>query len=183
MDTKEYEEKMKQVIEHLGNELKKLRTGRANAAMLDGVMITAYGTQMPLLQVATISVPEPQLLQISPFDPSNIQAIANAIRNNQSLGLNPVDDGRVVRVPIPPLTEERRKELVKQIGEKVEEAMIALRNIRHDALKDAETAKKDKSISEDDYKRIEKQVDESMNQQRQAADSLAKNKEADILKI
>lgn len=183
MDTKEYEEKMKQAIDHLGNELKKLRTGRANAAMLDGIMVTAYGTQMPLLQVATISVPEPQLLQISPFDPSNIQAIANAIRNNQSLGLNPVDDGRVVRVPIPPLTEERRKELVKQIGEKVEEAMIALRNIRHDALKEAETAKKDKTISEDDYKRTEKQVDESMNQQRQAADNLAKVKEADILKI
>ena len=183
MDTKQYEEKMKQAVAHLGDELKRLRTGRANAAMLDGVMVEAYGAQMPLIQVASISTPEAQLLQISPFDPNNIQAIASAIRNNPSLGLNPTDDGRVVRVPIPALTEERRRELVKQIGEKVEEAMIAMRNIRHDALKAADTAKKDKTISEDDYKRIEKQVDEAMNQQKQAADQLAKTKETDIMTV
>jgi ribosome recycling factor len=183
MDTKQYEDKMAQAVEHFGDSLKKLRTGRASAAMLDGVMVEAYGTQMPLIQVASISTPEAQLLQISPFDPSTIQAIANAIRNNPSLGLNPTDDGRVVRVPIPSLTEERRRELAKQIGEKTEECMIALRNIRHDALKAADTAKKDKSIGEDDYKRIEKQVDEAMNRYRQSADQLAKSKEADIMKV
>jgi ribosome recycling factor len=102
------QKKFDAAVEHFRDELKKLRTGRANAGMLDGVIVEAYGAQMPLIQVASISTPEPQLLQINPFDPNNIQAIAAAIRNNQSLGLNPTDDGRVVRVPIPPLTEPRR---------------------------------------------------------------------------
>ncbi|HEY1835312.1 MAG TPA: ribosome recycling factor [Candidatus Saccharimonadales bacterium] len=170
-------------VEHLQNELKKLRTGRASASMLDGVMVEAYGTQMPLNQAATLSAPEAQLLQISPFDPNNLQAIVTAIRNNQSLGLNPTDDGRVVRVQIPPLTEERRRELAKQIGEKVEDCMIAMRNARHDALKSADNAKKDKSMSEDDVKRVEKQIDELMSQQKQAADQLAKAKEKELLTI
>ena len=175
--------KLSSAVEHLQNELKKVRTGRANAGMLDGVTVDAYGSQMPLNQVATIATPDAQLLQITPFDPNNLQAIAAAIRNNQSLGLNPADDGRVVRVPIPPLTEERRRDLVKQIGEKVEESMIAMRNVRHDLLKSADTAKKDKSISEDDVKRIEKQIDDLMTQQKQAVDQLAKAKEAELMTI
>jgi ribosome recycling factor len=170
-------------VEHLQNELKKLRTGRAQPSMLDGVMVEAYGTQMPLNQAATIIAPEAQLLQITPFDPNNLQAIAAAIRNNQTLGLNPTDDGRVVRVPIPPLTEERRRELAKQIGEKVEECMIAARNARHEALKSAENGKKDKSLSEDDVKRVEKQIDELMSQQKQAVDQLAKAKEAELMTV
>lgn len=176
-------QKLSGAVEHLQNELKKIRTGRANAGMLDSVTVDAYGSQMPLNQVATIATPDAQLLQITPFDPNNLQAIAAAIRNNQSLGLNPADDGRVVRVPIPPLTEERRRDLVKQIGEKVEESMIAMRNIRHDLLKSADAAKKDKSISEDDVKRIEKQVDDLMTQQKQAVDQLAKAKEAELMTI
>jgi ribosome recycling factor len=151
--------------------------------MLDSVMVEAYGSPMPLNQVATVATPDAQLLQITPFDPNNLQAIAAAIRNNQSLGLNPADDGRVVRVPIPPLTEERRRDLVKQIGEKVEECMIAMRNVRHELLKAADSAKKDKSISEDDAKRVEKQIDDSMAQQRQAVDQLAKAKEAELMTI
>src|SRR3569623_3566150 len=103
--------KFGQAVEHFTDGLKSLRTGRANPAMLEGVTVEAYGTAMPLIQTATISVPEPQLLQITPFDPNNLQAIATAIRNNQALGLNPTDDGRVVRVPVPPLNEERRREL------------------------------------------------------------------------
>lgn len=175
--------KMQTATEHFQNELKRLRTGRAHASMLDGVMIEAYGAQMPLIQVASIATPEPQLLQITPFDPGNLQAIANAIRNNQSLGLNPTDDGRVVRVPIPPLNEERRRELVKQVGEKVEECMIAMRAARHDAFKVADAAKKDKTMSEDDVKRTEKQIDELMSLQRQAVDQLAKAKETDIMTV
>lgn len=170
-------------VEHLQSELKKLRTGRAHPSMVDGVTVEAYGTQMPLNQTATITAPEAQLLQITPFDPNNLQAIAAAIRNNQSLGLNPTDDGRVVRVPIPPLTEERRRELAKQIGEKVEECMISLRNARHDALKTADNAKKDKLMSEDDVKRIEKQVDELMSQQKQTIDKLAKDKEQELMTV
>lgn len=170
-------------VEHLQNELKKLRTGRAHPSMLDGVMVEAYGQQMPLNQTATIVAPESQLLQITPFDPNNLQAIATAIRNNQSLGLNPTDDGRVVRVPIPPLTEERRRELAKQIGEKVEDCMISMRNARHDALRAADSAKKGKSMSEDDVKRVEKQIDELMLQQKQTIDKLAKDKEQELLTI
>lgn len=170
-------------VEHLQGELKKLRTGRAQPSMLDGVMVEAYGTQMPLNQTATITAPEGQLLQITPFDPNNLQAIAAAIRNNQSLGLNPTDDGRVVRVPIPPLTEERRRELTKQIGEKVEDCMIAMRNVRHDALKSADAGKKDKSLTEDDAKRVEKQIDELMAQQKQAVDQLSKVKEAELMTV
>ncbi len=176
-------QKLAGIVEHLQNELKKLRTGRAHASMLDGVSVEVYGTQMPLVQVATVATPDAQLLQITPFDPNSLQAIVAAIRNNQSLGLNPSDDGRVVRVPIPPLTEERRRDLVKQIGEKVEECMIAMRNVRHDLLKAADNAKKDKSISEDDVKRIEKQIDDLMSQQRQAVDQLAKTKEAELMTI
>lgn len=168
---------------HLQNELKKLRTGRAQPSMVESVMVEVYGTQLPLNQAATVIAPEAQLLQITPFDPNNLQAIANAIRNNQSLGLNPTDDGRVIRVPIPALTEERRRELVKQIGEKVEDAMISMRNVRHEALKAADSAKKDKSLSEDDVKRVEKQIDELLNQRKQAIDQLAKAKEQELMTV
>src|SRR6185369_13085045 len=106
---------------HFSEELKKVRTGRASAAMLDGVMVTAYGVPTPLNQVANITAPEAQLIQITPFDPSNLAAISTAIRDNPTLGMNPMDDGRVVRVPVPPLNEERRREIVKQLGTKVED--------------------------------------------------------------
>lgn len=175
--------KMAAAVDHFRDELKKLRTGRASASMLDGVMVEAYGTQMPLIQVATLSTPEAQLLQISPFDPNNIQAIAAAIRNNQSLGLNPTDDGRVVRVPIPPLTEDRRRDIVKQVGQKQEDCMIVLRNVRRDALDVADRAKKDKELSEDDVKRVEKQVDEALSKARTDAEAAAKAKEQEIMTV
>lgn len=175
--------KMTVGVEHFREELKKLRTGRASASMLDGVIVEAYGTQMPLNQVATISTPESQLLQISPFDPNNIQAIAAAIRNNQSLGLNPTDDGRVVRVPIPALTEDRRRDIVKQVGQKQEDCMIVLRNVRREALDVADRAKKDKQISEDDFKRVEKQVDDILNKSRMDAEAASKAKEQEIMTV
>jgi ribosome recycling factor len=176
-------QKMQSAVEHFQEELKKVRTGRAHASMLDGVVVTAYGSPMPLIQVATVSAPEAQLLQITPFDPGNLQAIASAIRDNPNLGLNPSDDGRVVRVPIPALTEERRREYVKMLGGKIEDCMIAMRNVRHDALKEADQAKKDKAMGEDDYKRLEKQIDDLMAAQKLAVDQLAKAKEADIMTV
>jgi len=183
MDTTQYEEKMKQATAHFSEELKKVRTGRASASMLDGVMVTAYGTQMPLNQVANVTAPEAQLIQITPFDPNNIQAIAGAIRDNPTLGLNPSDDGRVVRVPIPPLTEERRREYVKSLGGKVEDCMVALRNVRHDAMDAIASAKKDKQVGEDDAKRLEKQIDEAMNRAKAEVDASARAKEAEIMTI
>lgn len=182
-DTTTYEDKMNLAFMHFEDELKKVRTGRAHPAMLDGIQAEAYGQKMPLNQVANITAPEPQLLQVTPFDPSNIQAISAAIRADQSLGFNPSDDGRVVRVPVPPLTEERRKLLVKQTGEKVEEARIALRNIRQDALKDAKRKKDDKELSEDDVKRIEKDIDKLMSDFQAKIDATFKEKEKDILTI
>lgn len=182
-DTNHYRTKMDQALEHFGGELKKLRTGRAHPDMLDGVMMEAYGTQMPLNQVSNITVPEPQLLQITPFDPGQIQSIAAAIRNDQSLGFNPADDGRVVRVPIPPLTEERRKQIIKQAGEKGEEARIALRGIRQDALKEVKRKKDAKEISEDDAKRVEKEIDGLMSEFQEKIDNELKAKEKDILTI
>lgn len=183
MDTKQYDDKMKQAIEFFKEDIKKVRTGRAHASMLDGVVVTAYGAQMPLIQVANITAPEAQLLQITPFDPGNIQAIASAIRDNPTLGLNPSDDGRVVRVPIPALNEERRREYVKVLNGKVEDAMVRLRGVRHDAMDAIGKAKKDKEISEDDAKRLEKQVDELMSKAKAEIETAAKAKESEIMTV
>lgn len=182
-NTTAYEEKMNHALAHFEDELKKVRTGRAHPAMLDSVKIEVYGTTMPLNQVANITAPEPQMLLVTPFDPSNIAAISAAIRADQSLGFNPSDDGRLVRIPVPPLTEERRKLLVKQTGEKVEEARIALRNIRQDALKEAKRKKDDKELSEDDVKRVEKEIDKLMADFQGKIDLAFKSKEKDILTI
>ncbi len=168
---------------HFQEELKKLRTGRAHPGMLDGVVVEAYGTKMPLIQVGSISTPEPQLLQITPFDPNNLQAVAAAIRDNKSLGLNPADDGHVIRIQIPPLNEERRREFAKILGTKVEDSMVRMRNARHEGLKQAEQAKKDRKISENDYDRLEKQIDEAMAKQKSEIDGLAKTKEQEILTV
>lgn len=182
-DTKPYEDRMAQAVAHFEEEIKKLRTGRAHASMLDSVHIEVYGAKMPLTHVATVSAPEPQLLQVSPFDPGNLQAIVAAIRDDQSLGFNPSDDGRVVRVPVPPLTTERRQQIVKQLSEKVEDARVSLRNVRHDALNDAKKAEKDKQISQDDVKRIEKTMDDTVGKMQARLEESAKAKETDILTV
>jgi len=182
-NTDPYEEKMMLAFSHFEDELKKVRTGRSHPSMLEGIQVEVYGQKMPLNQVANITAPEAQLLQITPFDPSNVQAIAAAIRGDQSLGFNPSDDGRIVRVPVPPLTEERRRQLVKQTGEKVEEARIALRNIRQDALKDAKRKKEAKELSEDDVKSVEKEFDKLMGEYQDKIDATFKAKEKDILTI
>jgi ribosome recycling factor len=175
--------KLSHATDHFKEELKKLRTGRANATMLDSVMVTAYGSPMPLNQVANVTVPESQLIQITPFDPTNLQAIVSAIRDNQSLGLNPSDDGRVVRVPIPALTEERRREISKQVGAKLEDCMITLRNIRHEAIDTIDQAKKDKDIGEDDAKRYTQTIEDSVNKAKAEAEVAAKAKEQEIMTV
>lgn len=182
-DTTPYDEKFAHTLAHLDEELKKIRTGRAHASQLDGVVVEAYGAKMPLNQVANVTAPEAQLLVITPFDPSNIVAITTAIRENQALGFNPSDDGRVVRVPVPALTEERRKALVKQAHEKAEEARIALRTIRQDAIKEARRLKDAKELSEDDTKRIETAFDDEISKHNAAVDDKLKAKEQDILTI
>lgn len=182
-DTKPYEDKMAQAFNHFQDELKKVRTGRAHAGMLEGVMVEAYGVKVPLNQAANITAPEAQMLLVTPFDPGNITAITSAIRDNQSLGFNPSDDGRVVRVPVPALTEERRHQLVKQVGEKAEEARIAMRTIRQDSLKDAKRMKDNKELGEDDYKRVEKEIDMLMSKVQSQIDEAVKAKEKDVLTV
>lgn len=175
--------KLALAIEHFKSSLNSLRTGRAAPSMLNGVMVEAYGTPMPLIQVATVTAPEAQLLQITPFDPNNLQAISTAIRNDQTLGLNPSDDGRVVRVPIPALTEERRRDLAKQIGQKQEESMVSMRAVRHTALDAINEAKKNKVLGEDDSKRLTSQVEDAMNKSRMEVEAIAKAKETEIMTV
>lgn len=176
-------QKLKKVTDHFEEELKKVRTGRAHASMLDGINAQAYGVSMPLIQLATITAPEGQLLQITPFDASNIAAISDAIREDQTLGLNPVDDGRVIRIQIPPLSTERRQEIAKQLSSKLEDAMIAARNARHDTLEIAKKAKNDKQLSDDDFMRTQKQIDELMAENKQQIDIMAQTKEKDIMTV
>lgn len=181
-DTKQYEVRMQNALEHFESELTKVRTGRAHPDMLSSVMVEAYGTPMPLNQVANVTTPEAQLLQISPFDPSNVKAIADAIRTS-NLGFNPSDDGRIVRVPIPALTEERRREMVKMLGDKVEDCRIAMRTIRQDALKDAKRMKDNKELSEDDVKAIEKGIDDDMKVFQGKIDDAFKAKEKEVMTL
>jgi ribosome recycling factor len=182
-DTKPYENKFSTVVSHFEEELKKVRTGRAHPGQLDGIKVEVYGTMSPLNQVANITASDGQMLLVTPFDAGSIQAISAAIRSNQNLGLNPSDDGRIVRVPIPPLTEDRRRQLVKQTSEKVEESRIALRNIRQEALKEAKRKKDAKELSEDDVRRAEKTIDGAMVNVNAKIDELFRLKEKDILTI
>ncbi len=172
-----------EALEHFEAASKKIRTGRAHPSMLDDVKVEAYGVSVPLNQAATVNAVEAQLIQITPFDPNNLQAIADAIRNDQTLGLNPSDDGRVVRVPIPALNTERRQEIVKQLNEKVEECNIALRNIRHDVLNELKKAVSDKDISQDDSTRYEKQIEDSLAKVRSKVQALASSKEQEIMSV
>ena len=179
-DTKEERKKMEGSIERFKEEMKKVRTGRAHPDMLSGINVVVYGQFMPLNQVANITASDATLLVVTPFDPSNIQAIATAIRADQALGLNPADDGRVIRVPIPPLTEERRKEIVKTASAKVEEAKVAIRNVREDARKAIKNAT---DLSEDVKKRAEKEIDDLTKEFNDKIDAEFKAKSEEIMKI
>ena len=179
-DTKEDRKKMDEVVERFKNEMKKVRTGRAHPDMLSSIKVEVYGQFMPLNQVANVTAADATLLIITPFDPSNIQAIAAAIRADQTLGLNPADDGRVIRVPIPPLTEERRKEIVKTASGKVEDAKKAIRNAREDARKAIKAAEE---MSEDVKKRAEKEIDELTKEFTDKIDAEFKAKSEEIMKI
>jgi|SRR2546422_8440945 len=176
------QQKMNETAEHTRRELSVLRTGRASLAILDGVAVEYYGTPTPLNQVATLTIPDPTLIVAQPWDVSLIPKIEKAIRSSE-LGLNPANDGKVVRVPIPALTEERRRQLAKKVHEIAEHGRTAIRLERRDANEALKKLLKDKAISEDDEKRgldlVQKQTDLHIRQ----IDELAKHKEDEILKI
>jgi ribosome recycling factor len=178
-DSKEYRTKMAGVEERFRGELAKVRTGRAHPDMLSGVKVEAYGQYMPLNQVSNVTTADATMLLVTPFDPGNIAAISAAIRADQNLGLNPSDDGRVVRVPIPPLTEERRREIVKNATAKVEEAKVGLRGIREDARKEIKGAE----LPEDATRRAEKEIDELTREFGEKIDKMFADKQSEIMKI
>ncbi len=179
-DTSKERKEMDEAVQRFNDEMKKVRTGRAHPDMLSSIKVEAYGQYMPLNQVANVTAADATLLVITPFDPTTIQAIASAIRADQSLGLNPADDGRVIRVPIPALTEERRKEIVKNASTKVEQAKVALRNVREEARKAIKSAE---DLGEDVKKRAEKEIDDLTKEFSDKIDAAFKTKSDEIMKI
>lgn len=178
----EVEQKTLQTIDVLKNEFAGLRTGRASVHLLDGVRATVYGAEMPLNQVATVSAPDNQTLSVTVWDITNAPAVEKAIRDS-GLGLNPMTAGGVIRLNLPPLTEERRKELTKVAGKYAEEAKISMRNIRQDAMGKIKRAVTDKEISEDDQRRYEDDIQKVFDARAGEVDNLAKQKEADIMSV
>ncbi len=174
------EKRMNASLEALKHDLSGLRTGRANTALLDSITVEVYGAKMPLNQVATVSVPEPRMLSVQVWDKGNIQPVEKAIRS-AGLGLNPMVDGPNIRLPIPDLTEERRKELAKMTGQFAEKARIAIRNVRRDGMDDIKADENKKEIGEDDKKRLETEVQKLTDDMIADADKLASAKEQEIL--
>jgi ribosome recycling factor len=171
---------MDKALSHLKTNLAGIRTGRAAPGLLDSVRVTAYGSQTPLKQLASVGAPEPQQLVIRPFDTSIIKDIEKAIVASE-LGLNPQNDGRIIRINIPPLSTDTRKKLVARIKELSEEARISIRNVRRDANKALETAEKEKTISEDDRDKAKEDVQELTKKFEDSVGELAKAREADVM--
>jgi ribosome recycling factor len=174
--------KMEKAIEAFRRDLSRVRTGRASAALLEGIKVDYYGTAMPLNQVASIAVPESRLLTVQPWDVNILGEIEKAILKSE-LGLTPSNDGKLIRVSIPPLTEQRRKELVKLVKKMAEECKVAVRNIRREAIERLKDDKKDKKISEDDLFRRQDQAQKITDEFVQKADSVLAEKEKEILEF
>jgi ribosome recycling factor len=179
---KDIQHRMHGALEALQREFKTLRTGRANAAMLDGVHVDYYGTPTPLSQVASLKVPEPSMIVAEPWDKSMVSAIEKAIRN-ADLGLNPSNDGKLVRIPIPQLTEERRKELVKRAHHVAEEARTAIRQVRRDGNEKLKKMLKGHEISEDDEKRALDEIQKLTDKHIDEVANVLKHKETDIMAV
>lgn len=176
------EEKMKKSVAAIKSELASVRTGRASAALFDRISVDYYGTKTPLKQIASISTPEAQLAIIQPWDKTAISTIEKAIMSSD-LGVTPSNDGNVIRVPFPPLSEERRKEFVKIVKKIAEDGKVAIRNVRHEARDDLKEMEDEKMISEDDRKRAEKKVDELTEKYGKEIDGILLHKEKEIMEV
>ena len=173
---------MEEAVAAFRHELARVRTGRASVHMLDGVSVDAYGAQMPLNQVAQVHAPEAQLITVQPFDPSQLGAIEKAIRSGD-LGLNPMNDGKMIRVPVPPLTQERRQDMVKHLHKVLEEHRTAVRNIRRDGNDAIKKALKDKKITEDDEKRSMEEIQKLTDDEIKKMEEMSKAKEKEVLEL
>ncbi len=178
----ESDQKMKSTIQSLEDDLSAIRTGRASPALVEHLPVDYYGAPTPLMQLASISVPEPRVLMIRPFDPSTMKTIEKAILASE-LGLTPNNDGKVIRLNLPVLTEQRRKDLVKVVHARLEEARVSTRNIRRDALKDMRDFEKEKLISEDDLKHGEDELQKLTDKTIQVIDSVGVKKEKEIMEV
>lgn len=178
----EVERKMAKAAEALKSEFTGIRTGRANPNLLDGIKVQSYGTAVPLNQVAGISVPEARLLLIQPWDKAVLPEIEKAILKSE-LGLTPVNDGRVIRLPIPPLTEERRRDLTKLVKKMAEESKVAIRNIRREANDEVKKLEKEKKISEDDSKKAIEKIQEITDRAVKGIDEILAKKEKEIMEV
>jgi ribosome recycling factor len=174
--------KMEQAVVHLKEDLGAIRTGRASPAVLNRVTVEYYGTAVPLNQLASVNVPEPRLLQVTPFDKNAISSIEKAIQSSE-LGITPSNDGNVIRLSFPPLTEERRKELVKQVHHRAEEARVAIRNVRRHAKEEMEKLERDGAISEDDLTRAEKELQRLTDRFVAEVDDIQGHKEQELLEV
>ena len=180
IDKSDLQRRMHGALEALKHDLAGLRTGRASTALLDPVHVEVYGSNMPLNQVATVAVPEPRMLSVQVWDRSNVGPVEKAIRS-AGLGLNPITDGQTIRLPIPELTEERRKELAKLVGQYAEKAKIAVRNVRRDGMEHLKADEKKHQISEDERKRLEHDVQKLTDDTIKDIDEASEAKEKEIL--
>ena len=177
-----YRDRMEKAVAALKEEFHSLRTGRASAGLLDQVMVEAYGAKMPINQVGSVSVPEPRAIMVSIWDKSMVGPVDKAIRT-AGLGFNPVVEGQTLRIPIPPLTEDRRRELVKVAGKYAEQQKVAVRNVRRDAMDDLKKAEKDGVIAQDEHKRMETEVQKLTDEAIKHADEALKTKEQEIMQV
>ena len=180
--TKDAEDGMKKAVDSFKRDLQKIRTGRANTSMLDGLKVDYYGTPTPVNQVATVQVVDARLITVKPWEKNMIPVIDKAIRASD-LGINPVADSELVRLPIPPLTQERRKELAKVVGKQTEEAKVAVRSARRDAMEMIKDAEKEKQVSEDERKKGEKSIQDLTDKYIGQIEQIAKDKEKEIMEL
>lgn len=175
--------KMDKAIEHYNEAVKALRTGRAQASMLDGVIVQYYGVPQPLKSLAQVTAPDARSLAVTPWDKGALASVEKALREDQSLGLNPTNDGQVIRIAIPPLTEERRRDIVKALGGKSEECRIALRNVRHDVLNEVKRMEKAKEATVDDVKFTETELNKKIDQYQKRLLELEAAKTKEIMEV
>lgn len=175
--------KMQSAYEHLLDELKQIRTGRASTALIENVKVSVYDQEMPIKSIAQISTPDAKSLSISPWDQSNIGAIEKAILADKSLGLNPLNDGKTVHINIPPLTGERREQMIKQMNEKVEQTLISMRGVRHEILNDVKKAKESGNVSEDDLRWAQKELDNMIDDFRKQIETVVSEKRTEITRV
>ncbi len=174
--------RMDKAVEDFRKEMAAVRTGRASVHMLDSVQVDYYGTAMPLNQIAQVHAPEAQLITVQPFDPSSLAGIEKAIRSSD-LGLNPMNDGKIIRVPVPPLTEERRRDMVKHLHKVLEDHRTAVRNVRRDGNEGIKKALKDKKITEDEERRALEEIQKLTDDEIKKMEELSKGKEKEVLTV